>query len=441
METDYLLDTISLEDVYIGDRFRKDYGDLESFKRSIQKYGIIHPLVVCTSNDEHSEPYHLVAGGRRISALAELGILKFPVRIYDRELTPLELRSIELEENLQRKDMDWQEQVRLQQEIHNLQITIHGEKTSTNPNAVGFSITDTAKLLKRDKSTVARDLQLAQAVDDFPDMQWDECKNKAEAIKLKKRLEEKVLRRELTKRAEKALGSGNILHKHLADAYILKSFFDGVKQIPPGSIDLVEIDPPYAIDLQNQKKDYDYEGYNEVDSQFYEEFMTKTFDACYEVMSPNSWLICWFGPDPWFEPVYQWILNAGFSSTRLTGTWTKPSGQTNNPSRRLARTKEDFFYAWKGSPVLAKPGSTDLFDFKPVSPTKKCHPTERPLDMISNVLTTFAVEGARVLVPFAGSGKTLIAAAQNKMVPIGYDISNNFRESYLVQLAEIFGEG
>lgn len=428
----------TLEDVFIGERFRQEYGDLESLKRSIQNHGLIHPLVVCLADDSIEEPYKLVAGGRRISALAELGILEFSVRVYDRELSDLELRSIELEENIQRKDMSWQEQVKLQQEIHNLQIAIHGEKISTSPNAKGFSITDTAKLLKKDKSTVARDLQLAQAVEQFPEIQWGECKNKNEALKLKKKLEEKVLRGELARRAEKSLGSGNILQKKLADAYILKSFFDGVKQIPDGSIDLVEVDPPYAIDLQNQKKDYNYEGYNEVDPQHYERFMTQTLDECYRVMSPNSWLICWFGPDPWFEPIFQWLISSGFASTRLTGIWRKGSGQTNNPSKRLAHSREDFFYAWKGSPVLARPGHTDEFDFKPISPTKKIHPTERPLDMISSVLTTFATEGARVLVPFAGSGNTLIAAAQNKMVPIGYDISQNFRESYLVRLMEIF---
>ena len=348
------------------------------------------------------------------------------------------VRSIELEENLQRKDMDWQEQIKLQQEIHNLQVEIHGEKTSTSSNAQGFSITDTAKLLKKDKSTVARDLQLAQAVEQFPEVQWDECKNKAEALKLKKKLEEKVIRAELAKRAQKSLGSSsNVLRKQLANAYIVKSFFDGVKQIPTGSINLVEIDPPYAIDLQGQKKDYNYTGYNEVDPQFYEQFMTKVFEEAYRVLADNTWLICWFGPD-WFAQIKQWLLMAGFTPVSIPCIWTKPNGQTNNPSRRLASAYEMFFYAAKGSPVLAKPGAINIFDFKPVPPTQKIHPTERPLDMITEVLTTFALEGSRVLVPFAGSGNTLIAAAQNKMVPIGYDITDEYRESYLIRLAEIF---
>lgn len=433
---DYIQKTLTLDQVFVGERFRQDYGDLEKFIHSIKKYGIIHPLVVCVSNGETEEPYRLVAGGRRYCALAEMGQLDFPARIYDRELSDLELRSIELEENLQRKDMDWQEQVKLQQEIHNLQIAIHGEKVSTNPNAQGFSITDTAKLLKRDKSTVARDLQLAQAVEQFPEIEWGECKNKAEALKLKKKLEEKVIRAELAKRASKSLGSGNILRKTLANSYILKSFFDGVKQIPPASINFCEIDPPYAIDLQNQKKDYNYTSYNEVDPQHYEQFMTQTFNACYNVMAENSWLVCWFGPD-WFHNIKTWLTVAGFKVNPIPGIWTKPNGQTNNPSKTLASSYEMFFYAAKGSPVLARPGASNLFNFKPVSPTRKIHPTERPLELIANLLQTFTVEGSRVLVPFSGSGTTLIAAAESKMVPIGYDISQEYRESFLIRLAEL----
>lgn len=433
----YSTKTINLENILIGERFRQDYGDLAGLKRSIEKHGLINPVTVTTNADKKTaEGFSLVAGGRRLSALVDSGVIEIPCRVYDHPLSDLELRSIELEENFQRKQLDWIEQVKLQQEIHNLQQAIHGKKTSTNPEAEGFSMTDTAKLLGKDKSSLSKDIKLAETVREFPEFDWSSCKNKAEAVKLSKKIEEKFVRQELAQRVEKSMGNGNVRLAKMAETYVLGNFFDKVVKIPDGSIDLVEMDPPYAIDLQNNKRDYAYENYNEVDPQHYQSFMQKAFAECYRAMATNSWLICWFGPDPWFENIYNWIIEAGFSALRTPGIWVKPNGQTNNPSKRLAYSYEMFFYAWKGSPVLAKPGSTNIFKHNPVPPVKKSHPTERPLELITDILTTFGTEGSKVMVPFAGSGATLIAAHSCSMVPIGYDLSSEYREAYLVRIAE-----
>jgi len=46
-------------------------------------------------------------------------------------------------------------------------------------------------------------------------------------------------------------------------------------------------------------------------------------------------------------------------------------------------------------------------------------------------------EGSRVLVPYAGSGNTLLAAFQNKMIPIGFDLGSIHRDSYITRLEEV----
>jgi len=158
-------------------------------------------------------------------------------------------------------------------------------------------------------------------------------------------------------------------------------------------------------------------------------------------MASNSWLLCWFGPDPWFEDIYQWLTKAGFSTRRLTAKWIKPTGQTNQPSKYLANSDEQFYYASKGTPVLARQGRTNIFQYNPVPSTRKFHPTERPLEMMDDVLTTFAMESARVLVPFLGSGNTLISAARNKMIPFGFDLTEAYRNSYILKVQEMFGKG
>ncbi len=83
--------------VTVGQRRREDYGDLEALAASIEKYDLLHPVVVDDADN-------LVAGERRLEACKLLGWTMVPVRRLG-ELTEAERREIELEENLRRKDL------------------------------------------------------------------------------------------------------------------------------------------------------------------------------------------------------------------------------------------------------------------------------------------------------------------------------------------------
>ena len=174
-----------------------------------------------------------------------------------------------------------------------------------------------------------------------------------------------------------------------------------------------------------------------IDPEDYMEFMQKTLTECYRVMTYNSWLICWFGPEPWFEEMYCWITMAGFECRRIPAIWTKPGGQTMQPETYLSNNYEMFFYAHKGSPTIKKPGRSNIFEFSPVPPASKIHPTERPIDMIQEILSTFGIEGSKVLTPYAGSGNTLLAAALNKMMPTGFDLTQQYKEGYILKVQEL----
>jgi len=434
------LGIVPREEIEVGDRWRKDYGDIEELAISIKEKGLINPITVST---KESGGYILAAGGRRMTALDLLEWKEIPCRIYDHPLNDLELLSIELEENIRRKDLTPGEDCRLKRELLLTQQKLYGEKVSTSPGAPGVSMRDVARLVGVSQASMSLDVSLAETMEAFPDIDWSKCKTKSDAVKIKNKIEEVFLRGTLASRAEEAMGksSSNAFQTKLMNAYIVGDFFEEIQSIPGGCIDLVEIDPPYAIDLTKQKKDYayDHEKYNEIDIKDYPTFMQNLFKECYRVMAPNSWLLCWFGPDPWFEDIYQWISKAGFSTRRLTAKWIKPTGQTNQPSKYLANSDEQFYYASKGTPILARQGRTNIFQYNPVPSARKFHPTERPLEMMDDVLTTFAMEGSRVLVPFLGSGNTLISAARNKMVPFGFDLTEAYRNSYILKVQEMFG--
>jgi len=450
---------LPIRKIDLGNRARKDYKDLHALADSIKSKGLICPIAV-TIHPDLNGSYLLAAGGRRLAACKMLLMEDIPCRIYDHQLSNLELRSIELEENLQREDLDFDESAYLMREIRDLQEEIHGKKISTAQDAMGVSLRNTADLIGVSHAKMSQDIKLANTMDAMPEIDWKKCKNRSEALKLVDKMETTLVRQQLAKKAERILGKKDNFASNLANAYIIEDFFTGVERIPDGSIDLVEIDPPYSIDLGAIKKvdkslglkpyQYGDGGYNEIKASDYETFMRRTFEECYRVMSTNSWLLCWFGPEPWFESIYQWLIDAKFETRRLTAKWVKgedvdkngyierTSGQTNNPTMYLAQANEEFFYARKGKPTIARPGRTNIFGHKPVPPTRKIHPTERPIELMNDILTTFGIESSRVLVPFAGSGNTLLSAAFNKMIPIGFDLTEEYKEGYIIRINEIF---
>lgn len=86
-----------ITEITIGERRREALGDIQGLARNIGKHGLLHPVVI----DDRGV---LVAGHRRLEACRYLGWTAVPVRQLG-SLTETELREIELDENLQRKDL------------------------------------------------------------------------------------------------------------------------------------------------------------------------------------------------------------------------------------------------------------------------------------------------------------------------------------------------
>lgn len=91
---------IRLDDVVVGQRFRKDFGDLEGLAESIADIGLLQPIGVDGSN-------RLVFGERRLRACRMLGWETIPARMVDLDL----LIKGEYAENELRKDFTVSERV------------------------------------------------------------------------------------------------------------------------------------------------------------------------------------------------------------------------------------------------------------------------------------------------------------------------------------------
>ena len=85
--------SIKVSEILIKNRFRKDYGDIESLAKSIQELGLLQPIGVSQDNV-------LIFGERRILAIKSLGWEYIPAIAFSFE----DILSGEYAENEIRKD-------------------------------------------------------------------------------------------------------------------------------------------------------------------------------------------------------------------------------------------------------------------------------------------------------------------------------------------------
>jgi ParB family transcriptional regulator, chromosome partitioning protein len=106
--------------IKIGSRIRKDLGDIEVLKKSLEKHGLIHPVIINSKGE-------LIAGFRRITAAQQLGWKEIETNVIDppKEIDFLEM---EMEENMARKDFTYEE----------LMIGLEKKKKLLNPGFFGM---------------------------------------------------------------------------------------------------------------------------------------------------------------------------------------------------------------------------------------------------------------------------------------------------------------
>jgi len=123
------------------DRQRKRLKKIEDLADSIKRNGLLHPIVVTRERK-------LVAGERRFNAFKLLKIKEIPVHYLD-ELNSYEAEAIELEENIKRVDLTWEESCLAAARYHRLREK--GEENWTKKataDAIGLSPQHISKLLQ-----------------------------------------------------------------------------------------------------------------------------------------------------------------------------------------------------------------------------------------------------------------------------------------------------
>lgn len=407
------LQEIPISKIIVKDRFREEKGDLDELAATIKAKGIIQPLTV-------DDKFKLLCGERRLLAAKLAGLTKVPVivRTVGGKVDALEL---ELIENTARKDMEWPERAKLTKRIFDM-------KKDHDPK---YTQREHAEVMGESLGSVTRRLYLADALETLPDL--TEFEREDDAYKDARKLEERFMSDALRAKAPedvKQAAKWAETHYRVGDA------FEGMADLDDGCAGFAEVDPPYGVALQRRKgrnKGADnMDDYNEIPDKEYPKFFQTVAEEVYRVLRPDTFAIFWYGPS-WHTEVLAILKDAGFSVPDIPAVWTKGSvGQTASPDTTLGSCYEPFWLARKGSPKLHKPGRSNVFSYSPIAPSKKIHPTEKPFELMVEILDTCLVyPGSNMIVPFLGSGVTLRAAYHIGHTGWGYDLSEDHKKAFL----------
>ena len=371
---------------------------------SIQSKGQLHPLTVAPIDrvrfpdaPDHIK-YQLIAGYRRLLALALLKMRTITVELRE-NLTQLEQEEIELDENLMREDLSWQEEIKAKSRLVDLRKQLYGD-----------SIRDVATHVSESRGELWEDQRLAKAIELIPELA--NSKNKTQA---QNKLRLLTRREALTvKAAELAAGSSNPHLLSFEHKIRLGDALQEVKKWSSGVFHCIVTDPPYGINLDTgeTKKGNAHPTIYADDTYDVMDLTAQIIPEAYRILQDNTHAYFFFDIKQ-YARIFRLLTDAGFTVDPIPLVWVKPgSGQVNHPDSRWGSGYEACFFCRKGTRALLKQGQSNVLQHDPVPSGKKIHPVEKPVSLIRQLIESSTAPGETVVDFFGGSGSTAEAALQ-----------------------------
>jgi ParB/RepB/Spo0J family partition protein len=402
-------------------RQRKAF-DVSDLKQSITSIGLIHPPVV-------NRDLLLVAGERRLSACSELGWTSIPVQYTD-ELSDDKLQLIELEENIKRVDLSWQERTEAILRYHEMQQAVVGEQ---------WTKTDTANAIGIKHVNVWRHIEVAK-----------EIRSGNERVATAKEFSTAlgIVDRKRAREKDSVLDSVNLIVSQQADAaadaiptatvkplLLNTSFQDWLAVKGKEKFNFIHCDFPYGVgaDKHSQGAAGAYGGYADSPEIYFD--LLDTFLSAQETfVADSAHLMFWFSMDYYHETVTA-FEGAGWRVNRFPLIWYKSdnSGILPDPKRGPRRGYETALMASRGDRLINQAVS-NIF----ASPNKKeIHMSEKPREVLQHFFRMFVDEFTTILDPTAGSANALWVAREMKASKIlGLERDTEFYNSAMTALKE-----
>lgn len=388
--------------------------------------GLQNPIVVRISDGE----YILVSGERRLRALSDIHTLGMKA-YHNQELIPpghipvtevgeldaLSAWEAELDENLKRSDLTWQESaaaISSLYELRKLQAAEKGETVDKMEVAAELT-TQSAPSLSQAFATLNNSTILSRHMDD---MDVVKAKTASEAMKVIKRKERGRMNELLGKEVGKTFSSS--LHKILCGDSL-----ELMKEMLPSSFDVILTDPPYGMGADTFNTPSNIPSTHIYDDSFenFQTLMVKFSKESYRVAKGNAHLYLFCDIDN-FSYLRTLFLGVGWKVHRTPLIWSKPNGSRIPwPDYGPFRRWEMIMYAVKGE-LKTQSLSSDVL----THPTEKNigHTAQKPVPLFTELLSRSCFPGATVLDPFCGSGPIFPAAHSLSCIATGIEISEEY---------------
>ncbi len=399
-------------------RIRKDFGNIQDLISSIEKHGLIHPIVVDILDGDENYKYNLVAGERRLTAHLYMGLAEIEASIRSK-LNNFERKEIELDENARRKDLSWDEQIEALRQLDELKRLIHGTRLPGDVGEGGWTIKDTAEHVGLSLGTVSQDIKLAKDLNEHPELREKVCKmTKQVARKTIERSKDAIRIQEKIRKGEISIESMLLLGK--AEERIL--------EIKSESIDCLITDPPFAVDaildVERGSLSGSYAGeanVGEVDVM--QDVYKKLFPELNRVMKPGAHFYMFFGID-WYGFLTSMFAENGFIPHPVPLVWPKGRGTMIPNPYHYIPSYEFILFGMKApmKRTLMNPIKNCLEGFPSDAPQIRVHSLQKPFDLIKMMIENSTVPGEVVLDCFAGSGIVLKVAKALGRRGIGFEM-------------------
>ena len=414
---------LPLADITISpDRQRQEFNPeaLEELGASIQKLGLLHPIVV---RDAGEGRYRLVAGERRLRAIQQLYDLwedvircngeAVPFRhipcVTLGELSPLDAEEAELDENLRRKDLTWQEHAAALKRLQALRTAQIAHATGDKlPESQVVTRLATEVLGRSDgafRDAIRKELIVADHLDN-PEVA--KAPTVAEAFKVLKQQEQRVKNEALAREVGARMNSDfhTLLHGNALDL-LGSGDFDG-------KFDVICSDPPYGMNAHQfgdaagrmsagsgitHQYDDTYESWQQL--------MKSLLPLTWQVTKPQAhmYLFCDFDR---FHELKQLCEAVGWYVFRTPLVYFKTGGgRVPLPEMGPRRCYELCLYAVKGK----KPVTHIYPDvIQAAADAQESHGAQKSVAVFQNLLQRSCRPGDSVLDPCAGTGTVALAA-------------------------------
>lgn len=408
--------TCRIEEIIIPkNRQRKQFLEdkICELSASIADNGLIHPPTVRLENGD----LMLVAGECRLKALqltwdlgqeVRCGTQTFPEGvvpyIFVGEMDPIAAYEVELEENIRRTDITWQERAQATSQLYELR-RVQAEKAGAPaPTVASIAVEIAGSAEGQHHEHVRQDIILARNLDN-PVVA--KATSRKEAFKLLKRDEETKRHEELGRTVGKTFSRE--MHKLLqGDCLQL------MDSIPDASFDVILTDPPYGIGAQ----DYGDSGGKTAGAHQYDDSpenfrleAPKWMHAITRLAKDQSHLY-WFCDIEWFDFLKVNLDSIGWKPFRTPFIWVNPTAMRAPwPEQGPQRKWQAILYAVKGNKPVTRLYS-DVLTYP--SDENLGHQAQKPVGLYLDLLRRSVGPGDLVLDPFCGTGTILPAAHELK---------------------------